>query len=136
MGGNMREDVQWSRNGSLLKVADLPNGKSCFYDLQDKEQPAPKGEEQGYPYAGLSPDGHYLAGDSAGEGNEIATEVLDAKTRVSVTVPADAGMAGRSVLDHDELNKTLAAAVAGESKAAVAETVVTVDGPHRLRSAP
>jgi hypothetical protein len=80
MGGNMREDVQWSRDGSLLKVADLPNSKSWFYDLQGKEQPSPKGEEKGYPYAGLSPDGHYLAGDSAGEGNEIATEVLDART--------------------------------------------------------
>ncbi|MDX6312031.1 MAG: hypothetical protein QOF44_1495 [Streptomyces sp.] len=80
MGGNMREDMKWSRDGSLLKVTNATLSDALFYDLQGHQQPAPKGEESGYPYAGLSPDGRYLAGDFAGNGSAVATEVLDAKT--------------------------------------------------------
>lgn len=78
LGGNMREDLKWSRDGSLLKVTEVSLSEVRFYDLQGHEQPAPKGEEKGYPYAGLSPDGRHLAGDFVGKGGDIATEVLDA----------------------------------------------------------
>ncbi|WP_127355697.1 hypothetical protein [Actinacidiphila soli] len=70
------------------------------------------------------------------QGRGVTLSAYDYEVGVSVTVPADAGATGRSVLDYGELTETLAAAVAGESKAAAAGTVVTVDSDHRLRSAP
>jgi len=62
------------------------------------------------------------------QGRTVTLSAYDYEVTVSVTVPADTATTGRSVLDYDEFKKSLAAAVAGETKAAVAATVVTVDG--------
>ncbi|MCX4515901.1 hypothetical protein OHA27_37930 [Streptomyces sp. NBC_01619] len=62
------------------------------------------------------------------QGRSVTLSAYDGDVRVSVTVPADAGGNGRSVLDYDELKKTLAAAVAGETKAAAAQTPVDIEG--------
>jgi DNA polymerase-3 subunit beta len=62
------------------------------------------------------------------QGRGVTLRAYDYEAAVSVSLPADAGATERSVLDYGELTKTLAAAVAGETKAATAGTVVTVDG--------
>ncbi|WP_327389052.1 DNA polymerase III subunit beta [Streptomyces sp. NBC_01207] len=62
-------------------------------------------------------------------GNHVVFSAYDFDTAVSVMVPAatPAGK-GSSLLDFPELKKTLAAMVAGETKAVAAQTRVSLDG--------
>ncbi|MGW2304459.1 DNA polymerase III subunit beta family protein [Streptomyces sp. NPDC001809] len=62
-------------------------------------------------------------------GNHVVFSAYDFETAMSVTVPAatPAGK-GSSLLDFPELKKTLAAMVAGETKAVAAETRVSLAG--------
>ena len=60
--GNMREDMRWSRDGSLV-VSDSGKDTTTYYDLQGVQQPAPQGEMDGGGFwAGMSPDGRLYAG--------------------------------------------------------------------------
>ncbi|MFD9047950.1 DNA polymerase III subunit beta family protein [Streptomyces zaomyceticus] len=61
--------------------------------------------------------------------NRIVFSAHDFETSVSVTIPAATPLAkGSSLLDFPELKKTLAAMVAGETKAVAARTHVSLDG--------
>lgn len=60
-------------------------------------------------------------------GRSVTISAYDYQVAVSVTVPAEAGSTGRSLLDHEELTKVLAAAVAGETKADAQRMSVAVD---------
>ncbi|MFE5484146.1 hypothetical protein [Streptomyces sp. NPDC056527] len=61
--------------------------------------------------------------------NRIVFSAHDFETSVSVTMPAATPLAqGSSLLDFPELKKTLAAMVAGETKAVAARTGVSLDG--------
>lgn len=62
------------------------------------------------------------------QGSTLVLRTFDYNVSVSVTVPADPGSAGISLLGHTELQKVVAAAVAGESKAAADRTRITVTG--------
>ncbi|MCC3654795.1 WD40 repeat domain-containing protein [Streptomyces sp. S07_1.15] len=78
--GNAREDMSWNRDGTLL-YTDIPaEPYRQFYDLRGRRVAAPRDEMRSFSKAGLSPDGRLAAGDFAGRGEEIATEVLDAST--------------------------------------------------------
>ncbi|MGO4461784.1 hypothetical protein AB4039_31515 [Streptomyces sp. M-16] len=62
-------------------------------------------------------------------GNHVVFSAYDFDTAVSVMVPAATPAAkGSSLLDFPELKKTLAAMVAGETKAVAAQTRVSLDG--------
>ncbi|MFG2298539.1 hypothetical protein [Streptomyces sp. NPDC048603] len=61
--------------------------------------------------------------------NRIVFSAHDFDTSVSVTIPAATPLAkGSSLLDFPELKKTLAAMVAGETKAVAARTRISLDG--------
>ncbi|WP_331732405.1 hypothetical protein OG592_41680 (plasmid) [Streptomyces avidinii] len=61
--------------------------------------------------------------------NRIVFSAYDFETAVSVTVPAETPLAkGSSLVDFPELKKTLAAMVAGETKAVAARTRVSLAG--------
>lgn len=78
--GNSRSDLRWSHDGSLIWEHSTTMPPKRFFDLTGKKAAAPVGENRAYSEAGLSPDGRYAAGDFAGSGSKIATEVLDART--------------------------------------------------------
>jgi hypothetical protein len=59
--GNMREDIHWSRDGSLVTVSNVVKATTTYYDLQGRQQPAPEGEQHSDSFAGLSPDGRHFA---------------------------------------------------------------------------
>ncbi|QKV90372.1 hypothetical protein HUT19_41180 [Streptomyces sp. NA02950] len=61
------------------------------------------------------------------QGRVVKLRASDQEVAVTVSVPAEPGPSGCSVLDYDELKKVVAAVVKGEPKAAAAETVVTVE---------
>jgi hypothetical protein len=61
--GNMREDIRWSQDGSLVTVSNAVEDTTTYYDLQGRQQPAPQGEKGGGGFwAGMSPDGRLYAG--------------------------------------------------------------------------
>lgn len=86
-GGNAREDIEWSHDGSLVRAPSIYAPGRIFHDLDGRKVPAPKAEKYvGYPEAGLSPDGRHVAGDFAGRHGGINSSVLDAMTGKTVNV--------------------------------------------------
>lgn len=73
-----RQDFRWSRDSKLLWEPANTKAGRVFYSAAGKEVPAPKSETgaMGVP----SPDGKLVTGEFAGEGDQIVSEVLDAKT--------------------------------------------------------
>ncbi|WP_432063820.1 hypothetical protein [Streptomyces sp. C10-9-1] len=87
--GAGRQDFHWSLDGKLVWEAWGNEQGRIFYDLDGEESPIP-GQEAALPSprAVLSPDGRLMTGDFAGEGTDIVSEVLDAKTgRRTALVP-------------------------------------------------
>ncbi|MFE1335888.1 DNA polymerase III subunit beta family protein [Streptomyces microflavus] len=60
--------------------------------------------------------------------SSLALTTFDFDTAVTVTLPVDTATTGTSLLDHGQLQKAVAAMVAGETKATAARTAVTVAG--------
>lgn len=80
-GGNAREDIEWSHDGSLVRAPSIYAPGRVFHDLDGRKVPAPKAEKYvGYPKAGLSPDGRRVAGDFAGKDGGINSSILSAGT--------------------------------------------------------
>lgn len=79
MGG--REDLLWSLDGKLVWEPWGNKEGGIFYDLHGKEMPTPAQEASlPSPSGVLSRDGKLVTGAFVGEGEEIFSEVLDAKT--------------------------------------------------------
>lgn len=76
-----REDLRWNSDGGMLwEHWPFQSGRR-YYDLSGEHADAPPQEKHvSYPEAGLSPNGRLVGGDFAGEGHEIASEVLDSRT--------------------------------------------------------
>ncbi|MEO3768185.1 hypothetical protein [Streptomyces sp. B5E4] len=76
-----REDLRWNSDGELLWEHWPYEPGRLYYDLSGTkaERPAPE-KHVSFPEAGLSPNGRLVGGDFAGEGDEIASEVLDSRT--------------------------------------------------------
>ncbi|GAA2680795.1 hypothetical protein GCM10010400_50370 [Streptomyces aculeolatus] len=80
-GMNGREDLNWSSDGELLWEHWAFEPGRLYYDLSGEKAERPAREKHvSYAEAGLSPDGRLVGGEFAGEGDEIASEVLDART--------------------------------------------------------
>ncbi|MGW2566741.1 hypothetical protein [Streptomyces sp. NPDC001537] len=79
--GGGRQDLGWSRDGTLLwEPWDTKAGR-VFYRMDGEEVPAPRSEEAlRSPRAILSPDGKRVTGQFAGDGDQIVSEVLDVRT--------------------------------------------------------
>nr|WP_206313933.1 WD40 repeat domain-containing protein [Streptomyces coryli] len=78
---NPREDFGWNADGTLLYEFMSAKPYIRFLTTDGKQVPAPpKEKHRGYPTAGLSPDGTYMAGDFAGEGNKTSSYLLDPDT--------------------------------------------------------
>ena len=79
--GGGRQDLGWSRDGTLLwEPWDTKVGR-VFYRVDGEEVPAPKSEKElRSPQAILSPDGKLVTGQYAGDGDQIVSEVLDVRT--------------------------------------------------------
>ncbi|MFW6689698.1 hypothetical protein [Streptomyces sp. MAR4 CNX-425] len=81
-----REDLSWSSDGELLWEHSPYEPGRLYYDLSGTKADRPEREKYvSYPEAGLSPNGRLVGGEFAGEGDEISSEVLDAKTGERVT---------------------------------------------------
>lgn len=81
LDANSREDFDWSHDGSLVYAHTMSKPFREYYGLDGDKAAVPAIEKHlTYPEAGLSPDGKLAAGDFAGEGNEIAVAVNDART--------------------------------------------------------
>ncbi|GAA0347426.1 hypothetical protein NE235_10410 [Actinoallomurus spadix] len=77
---NTRQDLGWSRTGTLIwsPTGTVPN--RIFYDLQGRPQAAPPHEAEGDQEAGLSPNGRYVANRNPGSGPGPLTAVKDVTT--------------------------------------------------------
>ncbi|WP_407564178.1 hypothetical protein [Streptomyces sp. 184] len=85
-GMNGREDLNWNSDGELLWEHWPYEPGRKYYDLDGGQSDPPAQEKHvSYAEAGLSPDGRLVGGEFAGEGDEISSEVLDARTGKRVT---------------------------------------------------
>jgi hypothetical protein len=76
-----RADLSWNSDGELLWEHWMYEPGRLYYDLSGEQTERPEEERHvSYPEAGLSPNGRLVGGEFAGEGDEIASEVLDART--------------------------------------------------------
>lgn len=76
-----REDLRWSGGGEQLWEHWPYEAGRLYYDLSGEKTDPPAGEKHVlYADAGVSPNGRLVGGEFAGEGDEIASEVLDART--------------------------------------------------------
>jgi hypothetical protein len=84
-----RQDFRWSLDGKLVWEPWGNKEGGIYYDVNGKEMPVPKQEASlPSPRAVLSRDGRLVTGAFAGEGDQIVSEVLDAKTgRRAALVP-------------------------------------------------
>ncbi|MFD7685789.1 hypothetical protein [Streptomyces sp. NPDC059781] len=79
--GGGRQDFHWSSDGKLVwEPGDNKAGK-IYYGVTGKRTPAPDAETRlPFPGSVLSPDGNLATGAFVGEGDEIVSEVRNAKT--------------------------------------------------------
>jgi hypothetical protein len=84
--GNSRQDFEWSHDGKLV-YADTPmEPYREYYDLDGQKADRPANEQHlSYVEAGLSPDGKLAAGQFAGDGDEISSEIIDPLTGKRIT---------------------------------------------------
>ncbi|WP_254647005.1 hypothetical protein [Streptomyces sp. GbtcB6] len=76
-----RQDFYWSRDGELVWEAGGNEAGRIYYDVSGKRVPAPDQEARApYPEAIRSPDGNLVTGAFVGEGDNIVSEVRNAKT--------------------------------------------------------
>jgi hypothetical protein len=76
--GGGRQDLSWSRDGTLLWEPWSNKAGKVFYNRDGKEVPVPEQAIPDSPGADLSPDRTLVAGKFAGKGDQIVSEVLDA----------------------------------------------------------
>ncbi|WP_415941486.1 hypothetical protein [Streptomyces sp. 067-1] len=90
MVGTGRQDFSWSLDGELLWEQRLDQPGRNYYDVNGRLKPLPQQKtDQIFPPVVASPDGQLVTGGFAGgEGGEIVSAVLDAKTgKRSAVVP-------------------------------------------------
>ncbi|MFE2972015.1 hypothetical protein ACFXKC_52360 [Streptomyces sp. NPDC059340] len=76
-----RQDFQWSRDGELVWEPGNNEAGLIYYDVTGKRMPAPEREARpSYPGAVRSPDGSLVAGAFVGQGDQIVSEIRNAKT--------------------------------------------------------
>ncbi|MER6417511.1 hypothetical protein [Streptomyces sp. NPDC001137] len=79
--GGGRQDLGWSRDGTLVWEPWETKAGRVFYRVDGEEVPAPRSEKAlRSPRAILSPDGKLVTGQFAGDGDQIVSEVLDVRT--------------------------------------------------------
>ncbi|MGW1491025.1 hypothetical protein [Streptomyces sp. NPDC002402] len=79
--GGGRQDLNWSRDGTLLWEPWGNAVGKVFYNVGGKAVPVPEWEANlGSPGAVLSPDKKLVSGQFAGQNGQIVSEVRDAKT--------------------------------------------------------
>jgi hypothetical protein len=77
---NMREDLAWSRDGSLLKLPNMIDGDTWYYDLHGTRVSAPEGEKDAFLAPGLSPDGRHFS--DGGQVTDASTDAVISKPPV------------------------------------------------------
>ncbi|WP_149822845.1 WD40 repeat domain-containing protein [Streptomyces tailanensis] len=83
---NSREDFQWSHDGETVWSDTGEEPFKEFYDLNGDKTGIPDSEKYvSYAKAGLSPNGKLIGGEFAGRGEEISSEIVDARTGERVT---------------------------------------------------
>ncbi|WP_406354721.1 hypothetical protein [Streptomyces sp. NBC_00658] len=78
--GGGRQDLAWSRDGKLLWEPWSTKAGRVFYSVDGQEVPVPKSEEELSSPGAVSPDGKLVTGRFVGKGDQIVSEVLDART--------------------------------------------------------
>lgn len=83
-----REDVEWSHDGSLVRVrSNARDGARVFHTLDGRTAPTPRPERYvDGATAGLSPDGRHVAGRFFGEDGGINSSILDPGTGAATAV--------------------------------------------------
>ena len=76
-----RQDFYWSRDGKLVWEPGNNESGKIYYGVTGKKMPAPDQETRlPYPETVLSPDGELVTGAFVGKGDEIVSEIRNAKT--------------------------------------------------------
>ncbi|MFB8271385.1 WD40 repeat domain-containing protein [Streptomyces sp. NPDC055955] len=75
---NARADLRFSHDGKLVYEQIPTEPGRIYYDLNGRKVATPAAEKHlSWVEAGLSPDGKLVAGDFAGQGDEIASAIVD-----------------------------------------------------------
>lgn len=83
---NSRDDFQWSHDGETVWSDTGEEPFKEFYDLNGDKTGIPQSERYvSHAKAGLSPNGKLVGGQFAGDGEEISSEIVDARTGARVT---------------------------------------------------